>query len=99
MLLPRFLKRRSLEVHLEITLEVPDQYLVDQDPAELARRIKLYAALLMFQSEELSAGAAAELAEVDRFTFAAECQKHGIPLVDYPAEDLRAELAALRNRA
>jgi predicted HTH domain antitoxin len=84
---------------MEITLEVPDQYLVDQGPAELARRIKLYAALLMFQSEELSAGAAAELAEVDRFTFAAECQKHGIPLVDYPAEDLRGELAALRNRA
>jgi predicted HTH domain antitoxin len=88
-----------LEVYVEITLQVPDQYLVQQGPAELGRRIKLYAALLMFQSEELSAGAAAELAEVDRFTFAAECQKHGIPLVDYPPEDLRAELAALRNLA
>jgi predicted HTH domain antitoxin len=84
---------------MEITLQVPDQYLVQQGPAELGRRIKLYAALLMFQSEELSAGAAAELAEVDRFTFATECQKHGIPLVDYPPEDLRAELAALRNLA
>ncbi len=73
--------------------------MIDQDPAELARRIKLYAALLLFQSKELSAGAAAELAEVDRFAFAVECQKHGIPLVDYPAEDLRAELASLRNRA
>jgi predicted HTH domain antitoxin len=84
---------------VQITLEVPDQYLVDRGPAELARRIKLYAALLMFQSKEISAGAAAELAEVDRFTFAAECQKHGIPMVDYPPEDLRAELASLRNRA
>ena len=83
---------------MEITLEVPDQYLVDQGPMELAKRIKLYAALLMFQSDELSAGAAAELAEVDRFTFAAECQRHGIPLVDYPAEDLRAEAMALRNQ-
>ena len=81
---------------MEITLEVPDQYLIDSDPAELAKRIKLYAALLMFRFEELSAGAAAELAEVDRFTFAVECQKRGIPLVNYPAEDLRAELAALR---
>jgi predicted HTH domain antitoxin len=93
------LGRESLEVYMEIMLEVPDQYLVDQSPTELARRIKLYAALLMFQSEELSAGAAAELAEVDRFTFAVECQKHGIPLVDYSAEDLGAELASLRNRA
>lgn len=82
---------------MEITLNVPDQYLVDHDPAGLARRIKLYAALLMFQSEELSAGAAAELAEVDRFTFAMECKRLGIPLVDYPAEDLRLELEALRN--
>jgi predicted HTH domain antitoxin len=82
---------------MEITLQVPDQYLVDHKPTELGRRIKLYAALLMFQSEELSAGAASELAEVDRFTFAAECRKHGIPLVDYPAEDLRTELAGLRT--
>jgi predicted HTH domain antitoxin len=84
---------------MEITLQVPDRYLVDEDAAELGKRIKLYAALRMFQSGELSAGAAAELAEVDRFTFAAECQRHGIPLVDYPTEDLRAELAGLRSKA
>jgi len=76
---------------MEITLEVPDWYRVDHEPVELARRIKLYAALLMFKSGELSAGAASEFAEVDRFTFAGECRKHGIPLVDYPAEDLGAE--------
>ena len=84
---------------MKITLQVPDQFFGHEAPTELARRIKLYAALLMFQSKELSAGAATELAEVDRFTFAAECQKHGIPLVDYPPEDLRAELAALRDPA
>ena len=83
---------------MEITLRVPDQYLVNEDSAELAKRIKLYAAVLMFQSHELSAGAAAELAEVDRFTFAAECQRHGIPLVDYPPEELRTEVAALRAK-
>jgi len=84
---------------MEITLEVPDQYLVDHAPAELARRIKLYAAVLMFQSEELSAGAAADLADVDRLTFAMECQRHGIPIVSYPAEDLRVELESLRTKA
>jgi predicted HTH domain antitoxin len=88
-----------MEIAMEITLEVPDQYLVDHDPTELAKHFKLYAALLMFQSDEISAGAAAALAGVDRFTFAAECQKHGIPLVDYPAEDLRAELSGLRSNA
>jgi len=84
---------------VEITLEVPDHFLIDREPAELARQMKLYAALLMFQSEELSAGAAAELAGVDRSTFAAECRKHGMPLVNYPAEDLRADLEYLRNRS
>jgi predicted HTH domain antitoxin len=84
---------------LVLTLDVPDQYLIDHEPNELARRIKLYAALLMFQSAEISAGAATELAGVDRLTFAVECQRHGIALVDYPAEDLDSELSALRAKA
>lgn len=84
---------------MQITVNVPEQYLVDNSPAEVGRRLKLYAALLMFQSGELSAGAAAELAEVDRFTFAVECQRRGIAMVDYPAEDLRAELESLRRHA
>jgi len=78
-----------------ITLEVPDQYLVNEEPEELAQRIKLYAALLMFRTKKLSAGAAAELAGIDRFSFAEECARYDIPLVDYPAEDLGAELAGL----
>lgn len=84
---------------MELILDVPDQYLIDHEPNELAQRIKLYAALLMFQSDEISAGAATELAGIDRLTFAVECQRHGIALVDYPAEDLDSELAALRAKA
>ncbi len=84
---------------MRITLDWPDHYALEGGPEEIGKRIKLYAALRMFQSGELSAGAAAELAEVDRFTFELECQRHGIPVVDYPAEDLEAELQALRARA
>jgi predicted HTH domain antitoxin len=82
---------------MQITLNIPEQYLVDEEPTELGKRIKLYAALRMFQSGELSAGAAAELAEVDRFTFTAACQKHGIPAANYPIEELQAEINALRR--
>lgn len=82
---------------MELTLNIPEQYLLDRSPAELARRIKLYAALVMFQSGEISAGAASEFAEVDRFTFYSECGRRGIPVVDYPAEELRAEFDALRQ--
>lgn len=84
---------------MELILDVPDRYLIDHEPNELARRIKLYAALLMFQSDEISAGAATELAGVDRLTFAVECQRHGIALVDYPVGDLDSELSALRAKA
>jgi predicted HTH domain antitoxin len=47
----------------------------------------------------VSAGSAAGFAGVDRLVFAAECQRHGIPVIDYPAEELRAEVEALRRRA
>jgi predicted HTH domain antitoxin len=81
---------------MQITLNVPEQFLIDAEPGELARRIQLYAAVLMFQSGELSAGAAAEFAAVERFTFLAECQRRGIATVNYPAEELAEEVAALR---
>jgi predicted HTH domain antitoxin len=80
-----------------ISVHVPEGFLVDSDPAAVGRRLKLYAALRMFQSGEISAGAAAELAEVDRFTFVAECRCHGISVVNYPADDLSAEIALLRD--
>jgi predicted HTH domain antitoxin len=82
---------------MEITLTIPERYLLDYSPSEMEKRIKLYAALLMFQTGEFSAGAAAEFAEVDRYCFMEECRKRGIPVVNYPAEDLRAEVESLRR--
>lgn len=51
----------------------------------------------MFQSGNMSAGAASEFAGVDRFTFIAECQKRNIPLVDFAPEELDAELEEIRR--
>jgi predicted HTH domain antitoxin len=70
---------------MQITLDIPEQYLVDRSPGEWGKHIKL------------SAGAAAELGEVDRFTFVEACRKHAIPVVDYSPEDLRAEVESLRR--
>ncbi|CAN5712597.1 MAG: UPF0175 family protein [Gemmatimonadetes bacterium] len=84
---------------MEIALDVPERYLVGSTPAEFAARLKLYAALLLFQSGELSAGAACELAGVDRFVFLAECSRHQIDVIDYPPEELRAEVSAIRQRS
>lgn len=84
---------------MQIALDVPERYLVGSTPAEFADRLKLYAALLLFQSGELSAGAACELAGVDRFTFLAECARRGIDVIDYPPEELRAEVDAIRQHS
>jgi predicted HTH domain antitoxin len=86
----------NIGVGMKITLEVPEAHVLS-DPSELGRRVLLYAALLMFRSGELSAGAAAEFAGVDRFTFASECQRHGISLIDYRPGELRSEVESLRR--
>lgn len=82
---------------MQINVDLPEEFLVDQSPAEAGRRLKLYAALLMFQAGEISAGGATRFAGVDRFTFAAECARHGIPLMDYAPGDLRHEVESLRR--
>lgn len=82
---------------MQITLDVPEQFCMEFSPVELGQRIKLYAALTMYQSGNLSAGAACEFAGVDRFTFIAECKKHNIPMINYEQGDLAAEVAAFRK--
>ena len=82
---------------MKLELEIPEQYLADDNPETLARRLKLSAAIRMFQDGELSAGAASTLAGVDRTDFAAECRKRGIAMVDYDPAELAADLEAARE--
>jgi predicted HTH domain antitoxin len=82
---------------MQIVINVPDQYLIDTPAAEIAQRLKLNTALLMFQTGELSAGAACEFAEVDRYTFLAACKRHNIAVVDYDAAELEADFETLKK--
>lgn len=82
---------------MHISINVPERFLITEEASALGSRVVLYAALLMFRSGELSAGAAAEFAGVDRFTFAAECKRHDIPLINYDPDDLQSELDTLRR--
>ncbi len=82
---------------MQITLDIPDQFGVDLSPVELAKKIKLYAALTMYKVGHLSAGAACEFAGIDRFTFIAECQKHQIVMIDYDLNELADEFSLLKR--
>ena len=82
---------------MQIVLDVPERYLLTVDATEMANRLKLYGALLMFQTGQLSAGAACEFAGIDRYTFLNACKKHGITVLDYDEHELKEELELLRK--
>jgi Uncharacterised protein family (UPF0175) len=67
---------------MQLTLEIPDHYFQDKNPLQTARQIKLYAALLMFQSGQLSRGAACEFADVDIYDFLLACKQYQISVMD-----------------
>lgn len=77
---------------MEITLDVPNRYLLNIDPSEMSKKLKLYTALLMFQAGQLSAGAACEFAGVDRYTFIDACSYHKIAVMNYDPDELDDEL-------
>jgi len=82
-------------VNMQIIVTVPDQYALDFSANELARRLKLSAALLMFRAGQFSAGAACEFAGVDRYAFLETCRQHRIDVVDYDPGELETDFAAL----
>lgn len=84
---------------MQVTLDLPEQYSLDASPSEWGQRIKLYAAMTLYQSGKLSAGAACEFAAVDRFTFISECAKLNISMIDYDDGELEDEVAALGKSA
>ena len=55
-------------------------------------------ALLLFQSEQLSRGAACEFAGIDIYTFLAACKKHHIPIVNIDPNELEADLTRFRQK-
>jgi predicted HTH domain antitoxin len=83
---------------MQIVIDMPDRYLLNVNAEEMAKQVKPYTALVMFQSGQISAGAACELAGVDRYSFLAACKKHSIPAIDYEEDEIEMELERLSRR-
>ncbi len=77
---------------MQLVLEVPDYFTIDYTATELVDQVKLYAALIMFKSGQISAGAACEFAGIDRYAFLAACKKYNIDAVDYDENELDKEI-------
>jgi predicted HTH domain antitoxin len=76
---------------MQIVIEVPDHYLANQKLPLITQQLKLWTALLLFQSGQLSRGAACEWANVDIYTFLAACRDHQISVINSSPEELEAE--------
>jgi len=81
---------------MQVVVDIPDQYFLDMTVGEFARCLKLHTALFMFQAGQLSAGAACEFADVDRYTFLAACSRHNIAVIHYD-DELEAEFRQLKR--
>jgi hypothetical protein len=66
---------------MQITIDIPDHYLINQNLPQITQQLKLWTALLLFQSGQLSRGAACEWANVDIYTFLAACRDHQISVI------------------
>ncbi|MFZ1389850.1 MAG: UPF0175 family protein [Thiolinea sp.] len=83
---------------MQIILDIPDHVLPpQQDSKTLAQQLKLYTALLLFQSGKLSRGAACEFADVDIYTFLAACKQHRIETLDADIDEIEAELMRFKQ--
>jgi predicted HTH domain antitoxin len=78
-----------------LTVEIPEtiRQALQRTPAEMARDMRLYTALMLFRAGKLSSGAAAELAGVPRVLFFDLCAEHQIPVSQITPADLERELA------
>jgi len=82
---------------MKITLEIPDQLGLSSSPDELSKQFLLSHALILFKEGKISIGLAKDLAGIHIYDFMQICGKHGIPVINYSAEELESEIEAIRN--
>jgi len=82
----------------ELTLQYPDDLLVasGKPRSELERELKFQLAVRLFEVGQLSLGKAAELAGWNRLLFADELGRLNVPILNLDADEIQAELRALR---
>ncbi len=80
---------------MEVTISLPTKQFVAESPDRMAAKIRLYAALGMYQVGELSIGAACELAGVNRYAFLDLMEREGVNLKTQTPDELEAEFQQL----
>ena len=77
---------------MQISFSLPETQFVTESPEEATRKIRMFAALGLYQAGEISIGAASELAGLDRYEFLEFCKREGILLRTQTPEELNEDL-------
>lgn len=77
---------------MQISFSLPESQFITESPEEAVQKIRMYAALGLYQAGELSIGAASELADMDRYEFLEFCKREGIILHTQTPDELEADL-------
>jgi len=83
---------------MQVTVKMPDIYFTSYSQFDVSKQIKLYTAMMMFYNGQVSAGAACEIAELNRFSFIEECKKNKIPVINYSITDIQNEVAQFQYK-
>jgi predicted HTH domain antitoxin len=77
---------------MKISFSLPESQFVTESPEEATRKIRMFAALGLYQAGEVSVGAASELAGLDRYEFLEVCKREGIVLRTQTPDELEEDV-------
>jgi len=89
---------KKAEYAMQISFSIPESQFIAESPEEAAQKIRMYAALGLYQAGELSIGAASELAGMDRYEFLDFCKREGIMLHTQTPDELEADIKKFKDR-
>jgi len=77
---------------MQISFSLPESQFVTETPEEATRKIRKFAALGLYQTGEISVGAASELAGLDRYEFLEFCKREGVVLRTQTPDELEVDI-------
>jgi predicted HTH domain antitoxin len=83
---------------MQISFSLPDNQFVTESLEEATQKIRMFAALGLYQAGEISVGAASELAGLDRYEFLEFCKREGVVLRTQTIEDLENDIKKFAAR-
>ncbi|MBM4362071.1 MAG: UPF0175 family protein [Deltaproteobacteria bacterium] len=84
---------RTLTVQVDLPWSIQNE--APPDPAAVGLELRLLWLIEQVRVHRLGVGKAAELAGVPRAAFMRTLGEHGVPVIDYPADELDREIVHL----